>query len=43
VPPLQVWPSTLQPPEPVDLRTVHVPAVAPEAIVQIPLQQAVPA
>jgi hypothetical protein len=43
VPSEQVWPSTLQPPDPVDLRSEHVPAVAPAAIVQTPLQHAVPA
>jgi len=37
---MHAWLSTLQPPEPVDLRSAHVPAVLPAGIVQIPLQHA---
>ena len=39
VPSVHAWLSTLHPPEPVDLRSVQVPAVLPAGIVQIPLQQ----
>ena len=42
VPPVQVSPSTWQPPEPPALSWPHVPAVLPEAMLQIPLQQVVP-
>jgi hypothetical protein len=40
VPSVHAWLSTLQPPEPVDLRSAHVPAVLPAGMVQIPLQHA---
>jgi hypothetical protein len=42
VPPVQVSPSTEQPPEPPALSCEQVPAVFPEAIVQMPLQHVLP-
>jgi hypothetical protein len=42
VPPVHVWPSTSQPPEPPALSWPQVPAVLPAAMLQMPLQQVVP-
>ena len=42
VPPEQTVPSTSQPPEPPTLRSAHVPAVLPAAMLQTPVQQVEP-
>jgi hypothetical protein len=42
VPLVHAWPSTLQLPAPVAFRSAQVPAVLPDGIVQMPLQQVVP-
>jgi hypothetical protein len=42
VPPVHAWPSTRHCPAPVDATALHVPAVAPLATVQRPVQQSAP-